>query len=121
MLDVKVGRPLRAGGLSLFPLLGRGPTVPYLPGPEAFARGLVEAIEVGEGVVNQLLIRSRAEVPAIGALGKAGASWRFGMQYSSPLRQSAGTPVGGAISRRPFIRALRRAPEPDSRPRQLLR
>lgn len=80
ILDVEVGEPVTRGALTLFPLLTRsgpadretatgatgGDEAPYLPGPVAFDRGLVDVAERDEvAAVSELRVTNRAPVPTL--------------------------------------------------------
>jgi hypothetical protein len=79
-LDVEIGEPVTRGALTLFPLLTRsgpadrgtaagatgGDEPPYLPGPVAFERGLVDVTERDEDArVSELQATNRATVPTL--------------------------------------------------------
>ena len=62
-VDVEVGEPNVIGSLSVFPLRGKGKgSGAYVPGPDAFAKGLVKVSELDPPEVPHLVVENLAPV-----------------------------------------------------------
>jgi hypothetical protein len=65
-VEVELGDELAIGGLSVFPLTGRGEAGPaYLTGPEAFEAGMIQVSELDPPQVPSLAIFNLALVPIL--------------------------------------------------------
>jgi hypothetical protein len=64
--DVELGEEITVGGLSVFPLVGRGSDGPtYLTGPEAFDKELVQVEELDPPQVPYLQVTNLADLPLL--------------------------------------------------------
>jgi hypothetical protein len=63
--SVEVGAPRTAGPLTLVPLFGGAPAGDYLLAAEALAAGTLAIEEVGPGVVQELVVRNRGDLPVL--------------------------------------------------------
>jgi len=64
-LRLGLGVPRSGAGLTLVPVLGGAPAGPYLTAEQATEQGTLSIEELGDGVVPELIVRNRGDLPVL--------------------------------------------------------